>query len=123
MLVISRGGERETSARELASYLGICPYERRSGTSVYGRPHSRRNGSGSVRRLLCLSAMSLRTRNSEFKEYFLRKTSSGKPGRPVINNIANKLLRIICAVMRSGKPYIPGYVSLHPERMESIKYA
>lgn len=123
ILVISRGGKRKTNARELASYLGICPYEHSSGTSVHRRPHSRRNGSGSIRKLLCLSALSLRTHNSEFKEYFLRKTSSGKPGRLVINNIANKLLRIICAVMRSGKPYIPGYVSLHPEYMETIKCA
>lgn len=123
MLVISRGGERETDARQLASYLGICPYEHSSGTSVYGRPHSKRNGSGSVRKLLYLSAMSLRTHNSGFKEYFLRKTSSGKPGRLVINNIANKLLRIICAVLRSGKPYIPGYISLPPERMRTINCA
>lgn len=123
MLVISRGGERETSARELASYLGICPYEHSSGTSVYGRPHSGRNGSGSVRKLLYLSAMSLRTHDSEFKEYFLRKTSRGKAGRLVINNISNKLLRIICAVLRSGKPYIPGYVSLPPERMKTMNCA
>jgi transposase len=123
MLVITRGGERETNARELASYLGVCPYEHSSGKSVYRRPHSRRNGSGSIRKLLCLAAMSLRTHNSEFKEYFLRKTSGGKAGRLVINNISNKLLRIICAVMRSGKPYIPGYVSLHPEYTKTIKCA
>jgi transposase len=123
VLVVTRGGKRETNARELASYLGICPYEHSSGTSVYRRPHSRRNGSGSIRKLLCLAAMSLRTHDSEFKEYFLRKTLRGKPGRLVINNISNKLLRIICAVLRSGKPYIPGYVSLHPEHMKTMNCA
>jgi transposase len=123
VLVVTRGGEREANPRELASYLVICPYERSSGKSVHSKPRCRKNGPGSIRKLLCLAALSLRTHNREFKEYFLRKTSSGKPGKLVINNIANKLLRIICAVLRSGKPYIPGYASLPPERMRTINCA
>ena len=59
--------------------------------------------------------MSLRTHNRSSKEYFLRKTQSGKPKRLVLNNIQNKLLRVICGVLNSGKPYINGYVSLRPQ--------
>src|SRR3989304_775636 len=99
MLVISRGGERETNARELASYLGVCPYEHSSGKSAHRRPHSKRNGSGSIRKLLYLSSLSLRTHEYYFKEYFLRKALQGKPKRLLINNISNKLLRIKCAVI------------------------
>lgn len=115
MLVITNKTDNKLSARNLAAYLGICPYEHSSGKSVYRRPRSRRNGSGSIRKLLYLAAMSLRTHNRNFKEYFVRKTQSGKSKKLVINNIANKLLRIICAVIRSDKQYIDGYVSIHPQ--------
>jgi transposase len=123
ILVITQGGRRELRPRELAAYLGICPYEHTSGTSVYRRPHSRKNGPGSIRKLIYLAALSLRTHQDSFHEYFMRKVAQGKPKKLVINNISNKLLRIICAVMRSGKPYIPGYVSLHPESLRIKKCA
>jgi len=123
IMVITQGGEREPKSRELAAYIGICPYEHSSGTSVYRRPHSKKNGSGSIRKLIYLSSLSLRTHHDCFNEYFMRKVAQGKPNRLVINNISNKLLRVICAVMRSGKPYIPGYVSLHPESLRIKKCA
>lgn len=107
--------EKDPRARSLASYVGICPYEHSSGTSVYKRPRSKRNGSASIRRLLYLAAMSLRTHNKEFREYFIRKTQGGKPKKLVLNNIQNKLIRIICGVLNSGKPYIDGYVSVNPQ--------
>jgi transposase len=120
ILVITQGGKRELRSRELAAYIGICPYEHTSGTSVYRRAHSKKNGPGSIRKLMYLSALSLRTHQDCFHQYFTRKVVQGKPKRLVINN---KLLRIICAVMRSGKPYIPGYVSLHPESLRIKKCA
>jgi transposase len=123
ILVITQGGKRELRSRELAAYIGICPYEHTSGTSVYRRAHSKKNGPGSIRKLMYLSALSLRTHQDCFHQYFTRKVVQGKPKRLVINNISNKLLRIICAVMRSGKPYIPGYVSLHPESLRIKKCA
>jgi transposase len=123
ILVVAQGGERELRSRELATYTGICPYEHRSGTSVYRRPHSKKNGPGSIRKLIYLAALSLRTHQDCFHQYFMRKVAQGKPKKLVINNISNKLLRIICAVMRSDKPYIPGYVSLHPESLRIKKCA
>jgi len=114
MIVITQAGKREPKAREIAAYIRICPYEHSSGKSVYRRPHSKRNGSGDIRKLLYLAALSLRTHEDYYKEYFFRKVKQGKPKQLVINNIANKLLRIICAVMRSRRPYIPGYMSLLP---------
>lgn len=122
MLVITQGGEREPKSRELAAYIGICPYEHTSGTSVYRRARSKKNGSGSIRKLIYLSALSLRTHHDSFNKYFMRKVAQGKAKKLVINNIANKLLRIICAVMRTGTPYIPGYVSSYPESMKKLNY-
>lgn len=100
--------------RELAAYLGICPYEHKSGSSVNRKSTSRHYGPAAARKLLYLAACSVRTHRKEFKQYFLRKTAEGKPGKLVINNIQNKLLKIACAVLRTQKPFIPNHVSVSP---------
>lgn len=123
IVLITQRGNREPKAREIAAYIGICPYEHSSGRSVYRRPHSKKNGSGEIRKLMYLSSLSLRTHENSFKEYFMRKVLEGKPKKLVINNIANKLLRIICGVLKSGRPYIPRYTSVHPELLKAKNYA
>ena len=37
----------------------------------------------------------------------------------VMNNVANKILRILFAVIKSGKPYDPMYIQIDPR--EKIK--
>ena len=98
----------------LAAHIGICPYENQSGKSMHKKAASRRYGPAQLRRLLRLGAMSLRTHRQEFKVYFLRKVAEGKPSALVLNNIANKLLRIMCAVIRNQQPYILNYRSVNP---------
>jgi transposase len=98
--------------RQLASYLGVAPNDYLSGSSVSRRATSRHFGPPTVRKLLYLAACSVRTHRSEFKTYFLRKTAEGKSAHLVLNNIANKLLKIVCAVLRSRIPYHPHYRSV-----------
>jgi transposase len=100
--------------RVLAAFLGICPFPHESGTSVYWNPTSRHFGPSAMRKLLYLAACSVSTHRKEFKQYFLRKKAEGKPGKLVLNNIQNKLLKIACAVLRTQKPFIPNYVSVNP---------
>lgn len=100
--------------RVLAAFIGISPIQHESGTSVYSGPTSRHYGPPALRKLLYLAACSVRTHRQEFRHYFLRKTAEGKPGKLVLNNIQNKLLKIACAVVSSQKPFIPNYVSINP---------
>ena len=67
-----------------------------------------------MRRLLYLASMSVRTHQPDFRRYFERKVAQGKPRKLVLNNIANKLLKIMCAVLRNQTPYIPNYRSVNP---------
>lgn len=114
MLRITNGFSKQVTAKKLAAYAGICPYQYQSGTSVMKKPRSQRSGPSSLRKLLFLSALSLRTHNKQFNHYFYRKVNQGKPKRLVINNIANRLLKIICAVMNNKTPFIPNFKSLNP---------
>ena len=104
-----------------SAWLGISPYEKSSGTSVFGRARSRRYGPATMRKLLHLAARSLRTHNPVFEKYFERKVAEGKSKKLVLNNIANKLVKIICAVLRENKPYIPNYQSINPALLSLTK--
>ena len=114
LLVLTDGFTRNLNHKRLASYLRICPFERQSGTSVVSKARSKPHGPSIVRKLLYLAALSLRSHNPQFKKYFLRKCKEGKSKRLVINNIENRLLKVICAMIRDDKPYIENYQSMHP---------
>ena len=117
LLVLSEGFTKEVRYRSLAAYLGLCPNERRSGKSRK-RPRSRGYGPSMVRELLHLAARSVRTHDEGFRRYFHRKCGEGKAKRLVLNNIANKLLRILCGMMRDKQPYIERYQSVHPRLLQ-----
>ena len=111
---VAEGFERVT-VKELNSFLGIAPNEHSSGSSVHGHPTSRHFGPTAIRKLLYLAALSVSTHRDQFRSYYLRKTQEeGKPARVVLNNIENKLIKIICAVLRSNSPYHPDYSPLPP---------
>ena len=114
LAVITQGFTQHVDAREIASFLGVCPWPYDSGTSVHRPASSDGAGPGRIRKLLYLSAMSLRTHHPAFRTYFERKVREGKPKQLVLNNIVNKLLHILCAMMRSGKPYMKDYRSHNP---------
>ena len=100
--------------RVLAAFIGICPIEHQSGTSIYSVPTSRHYGPPILRKLLYLAACSVRTHKKQFQLYFFRKVAQGKNKKLVLNNIENKILKIACAVVRTQKPFVPNYLSVNP---------
>lgn len=109
VLVLTECGTQLVVYRPLAAHLGICPYPHQSGSSVWARPTSRHYGPAEPRKLLHLAARSVCTHNERFRTYYERKLAEGKCKRLVLNNVANKLLRIICAVLTSQTPYQADY--------------
>lgn len=98
----------------LASFLGIAPNEHSSGTSVSKQDTSRHFGPPLVRKLLYLAACSVCTHRPQFQAYLIRKTKEGKPARLVLNNVENKLVHIMCAVLHSRTAFIPNYHPVQP---------
>lgn len=98
----------------LASFLGIAPNEHSSGTSVYKHDTSRHFGPPIVRKLLYLAACSVCAHRPQFRAYLLRKTKEGKAPHLVLNNVENKLVRIMCAVLNSKTAFIPDYHPVQP---------
>lgn len=113
-LVLFHQMDGELSDKKLASFIGICPLEHSSGTSVKSKPRSSQHGPEVIRKLLNLAARSVCTHCPVYERYYLRKLAEGKPKAVAINNVGNKLLSVMVAIFKSGEPYIPGYRSIHP---------
>ena len=113
LLVLTNGFVKTINPKEISSYLGICPHENSSGT-IIKRTRSAGYGHPRIRKLIYLASCSIREHNKSFKEYFNRKVAEGKNERLLLNNIANKLIKLICGVIKSGKDFIPEFKSLSP---------
>lgn len=112
ILVLTECATRLLDHKQLAAHLGICPYQRRSGKSLRRRDTSRHYGPPQPRRVLHLAARSVCTHSPTFRAYYQRKLDEGKPKMLVLNNVSNKLVKLICVVLRSQKPYDPDYRSV-----------
>lgn len=123
MLVLTNGFTEAPDYRHLAALLGIAPHKRSSGKNVWRPASSRGYGPGMMRKLLHLGARSVVTHKKAFRCYYLRKQAEGKPRALVLNNVSNKLLKIVCAMLRSGQPYIENYRSIDPRRLQTAQYA
>lgn len=118
--LISNGFTKIESPKNLASYLGICPNEYKSGKSVYKKPKSSGYGNNRIRKLLYLASMSLKKHNARYSNYFTTKVNQGKSGALVLNNIANKLIKLVCSIAKSGLSFNPNYESIHPKFLKTI---
>jgi len=114
LLVVIQSAPLPLSPKSLAAFIGICPYQDSSGSSIYHKPTSRHYGPPGLRKLLFLASLSISVHNPLFRTYFLRKVQEGKPKQLVMNNIANKLLKIIAAVVRTNTTFIANYRSVNP---------
>ncbi len=90
------------SAERLASWVGICPGNNESaGKRNSGKT---RKGNGWVRRLLCEFAQAAARSRCALKDKFA-SLSIRKGHKKSIVALAHKMLRIVFAVLRDGKPY------------------
>lgn len=115
VFVLSNGFSAKLNFKKIAAYLRICPYQYQSGSSVYKKSCCPKYGPELMRGYLHLAARSVSVHNKKFRKYYQRKKEEGKPHRIILNNISNKLIKIICAVVNSGKVYIPSYCSVNPK--------
>jgi transposase len=100
--------------RKAAAYIGICPYQHTSGSSVHKKPSITKYGPSRLRKLLHLAARCVVNHNANFSAYYQLKIAQGKQKKLVINNVANKLLKIMCAIIRTQKPFVDNHISIYP---------
>jgi len=114
MLVLTNGFKSEKQYKQLASYLKIAPLKHQSGTSIFKNPKTPKYGPSIMRKLLHLAALSMVAHKPIYRMYYIRKQKEGKAKKLIINNVKNKLVKLMCATIRDQKPYIENYHSVHP---------
>jgi transposase len=101
--------DRFESAKAIAAYAGLSPRDRRSGTSIHGRPRLCKTGNSRIRKALYLPALVALRFNPALRLFAERLTAAGKHKRLIIGAVMRKLLVIAYGILRSGKRFEADY--------------
>jgi transposase len=103
--------DRFETPEQLVGYFGICPRENTSGIDPQGnlRPgHKTRmskKGNGLVRGYLYNASMSASQHNPACRALYQRLLNRGTPGNAALGHVMRKLLHLVFAIWKSGKPF------------------
>ncbi|MEK7720836.1 MAG: IS110 family transposase [Elusimicrobiota bacterium] len=94
------------SSRQIGAHAGVTPRKVESGScSLPG--HMSKKGNAHVRHALYMAALSAKTFNPQMRDLSRRLIANGKKPMVAIGAIMRKLLVLMRAVVKSGKPFDP----------------
>lgn len=114
LIITTNGFENFESSKQLASYFGIAPTEKTSGTSVKGSRKISKMGNPLIRKKLFMCSLQASRFNKSCSQLYNRLVNKGKPKKLALIAVANKLLKIAFAVAKSGLTYDENYKSIKP---------
>lgn len=94
-----------TDPRKYGCYSGVVPFSHKSGTSVRGKDRVSHMANKMVKANLTQAARCAVRFDPNLRQYYQRKILEGKNERLVINNVRNKLIHIMFAVVRNRQKY------------------
>lgn len=103
--------DRFDSPAAVVSFFGIFPEENTSGVDKTGQPivhrgqHMSQKGNDLVRSLLYMAAQSALLSNPAVRSVYARQKARGKSGAVALGHCMRKLLHLVFAVWKSGKPF------------------
>ena len=111
MIAVTGGFTRFQNARQFCSFAGLTPYRYDSGTSVRSKAKTSKRANQTMKALLHLAAVSAAThmKESEYRDYFERKTKEGKHVMCVLNVVRAKLVHRMFSVIRRDAEYTKTY--------------
>ena len=95
------------NSRKIACYYGVAPFGRQSGTSVNTPPHVSPFANKLIKALLSQAALASIHFSPNMAMYYHRLVEAGKKHSVALNNLKNKMLHIITAMVRKGEKYDP----------------
>jgi transposase len=101
--------DRFESAKAVAAYAGLSPRDRRSGTSIHGRPRLCKTGNSRLRKALYMPAIAALRFNPVLRLFAERLGAAGKHKRLIIGAVMRKLLVLAFGILRSGVPFDVNY--------------
>ena len=92
------------NAKKIACHCGVAPFSYSSGKRK-GKAHVSHKANKKLKTLLDLCARSAVLAKGEFRDYYLRKLEEGKSPMLVRNNIRNKIVLRMFAIVRDKSMY------------------
>lgn len=90
------------NARKIATYYGVAPFGKDSGTSVHAAPHVSPFANRTIKALLSQAALSAIRYNPTIHRYYHALLARGKDKNLARNNVKCKIIRILTAMVRQG---------------------
>jgi transposase len=96
---------------QVACFIGLTPFEKRSGTSLSWNGYISKKGNPYARKLFFLGAFSAVVWNSHCRSLYQNFIARGKSKKVALVAVAHKLVRIAFGVVKSKKPFDSNYES------------
>ena len=97
---------RYDNPKQLACYCGVVPFEYTSGDSIFRKSRVHPMANRTLKKHLHMCALAAINHDPDIREYFQRKVAEGKNKMLVVNNVRNKLVHRVCAVIKRQEPYV-----------------
>jgi len=97
------------NSKQVASFVGINPSPKESGSSVRGRGRISKKGNSYLRKQLYMTSLSAMQHNKSCKEFYERLTSKGKEHKVCRIAVVNKLIKQIFAILKYERTYDQDY--------------
>lgn len=121
LLIFTNNFKRfDMDARKIACYYGVAPFGKESGSSVHTPARTSHFANKLIKSLLSQAAQIARIFNPEIKEYYERLIMRGKKHAVAINNVKNKLLRIIVSLIKKRTLYDPETYKFYRDRLNKM---
>jgi transposase len=98
---------RFQDARRMASFCGLTPRQRQSGSSVRGKTMLSKTGSARIRKALYMPALAAMKHNPLVSTFCERLRGYGKCPMVIVAAAMRKLIHIVFGVLKSGRPFNP----------------
>jgi len=101
---------RFAHARQCAAFVGVVPRERRSGTSLRGKPVLSKLGSAAVRKALYYPALTALRCNPIVTALRDRLRLRGKHPMAIVGAAMRKLVHLAYGVLKTAQPFDPNFL-------------
>jgi len=105
VLIKTENFEKFKDSKKFASQIGIAPFPHQSGKS-YRNPRISKRGDMEIKALITNGVQAAKIHDPQITNYYVRLSAENKKPYVINNNIKNKLIHRIFAVVRRGTPYV-----------------
>jgi transposase len=102
---------RFDSANQLVAYAGLNPALKQSGKSASAYTPFSKIGSAPLRTAVYMPACVARRHNPHFAALADRLIAKGKPKMVALGAVMRRLLALVFAILKSGKPFDPNFLA------------